>query len=68
MTDDQIRRAVALWNGGSTLGQIAADLGVGVYDMSFLYRAATRYITRNPNHPDEEPIILDADAILASFR
>lgn len=67
MTEEQVRAAVQLWNSGTMLGEIARELGVGLYDVTFLTRAAMREIIRNPQHPEGDPIPLDADLVLASF-
>lgn len=46
LTVHQYNQAVDLWNAGNNIGQIAAALGVGIYDLHPIARAATRVAMR----------------------
>ena len=66
MNEQQIRRAVEMWNRRCSLSLIANLLKVSFTDVTFLGQAVSRFITENPGHRYGDPINLDANDVVAS--
>lgn len=70
MTPDQWKQGVELWNAGKSLGEIGQALGLGIYDLHPMTRAATREVRRMQAAGEDmtKPVRLDARPLAPGDR